>query len=675
MQYRPEIDGLRALAVLPVIFFHAGFEVFQGGFVGVDVFFVISGYLIASLIFKEISNNQFSLLSFYERRSRRLLPALFMVMFCSLILSWQILSPSDLKSFGQSLFAVSLFSSNILFWLQSGYFDAAAELKPLLHTWSLAVEEQYYIFFPLFMIIFWKKGFKLIIFLLVLIFIASLSLAQWGAYYYPDATFYLLPARIWELLLGVFVATFLRNKGFYSSRITNQIFSLLGFSLIIFAIVYLKKSTPYPSLYALIPTLGTVFLIIFTTSGTLIYKLFTSRPLVLIGLISYSAYLWHQPLFAFLRHRLMTEPSEIILFTICIFSLVLAFFTWKFIEQPFRNKKIISTKTIIISSFSGILFFSLIGLIMHFDYRLIKKFPDEVLQVQEIRLNSINSTKACESSLSQDTLNKIFSDCLIGKLDQAPSFALIGDSHARSLIPALENSSYKKGLSGINLTHASCFPSLGESFYIPLDSVQRKCIKARENIKTMIVRNILPKEILIFARWTITFEQSRFDNKEGGIEHGASAVYSSKYMQNKSYKESITQDIEDLVSLLKDNGHEVTIIYPTPEAGWDPAKMLIKYYQYNEVETISNLFASTSSKVFFERNQQTLTVIDELVENFSLKRFVTHKYFCDLPSYEGRCLTIFKNLPLYYDDDHLSLYGGMLITDEILEDLSRDTHY
>jgi peptidoglycan/LPS O-acetylase OafA/YrhL len=675
MKYRPEIDGLRALAVIPVIFFHAGFDFFQGGFVGVDVFFVISGYLIASLIFKEISNKQFSLLNFYERRARRLLPALFLVIFFSSILSWFILSPSDFKGFGQSLVAVSLFSSNFLFWLQSGYFEASAELKPLLHTWSLAVEEQYYILFPIFIVLFWSRGLKLIIFLLVLIFVASLSLAHWGAYNYPEATFYLLPARIWELLLGVFIAIFLRINGFYKSITTNQLFSLLGFILIIISIVSFDKLTPFPSLYALIPTFGAGLLIIFAVPGTFIHKIFTSKPLVLVGLISYSAYLWHQPLLAFSRHRFMIEPSEIILFSVCVLSLILAFFTWKFIEQPFRSRKKVSTKTVAIYSFSSILFFSIIGLTIHFDYRLIKKFPQEVMQVQEIRINSIQSTKLCESSLSQESLNKIFLDCLIGHKDKAPSYALIGDSHARSLVPAIENTSLKKGFSGINLTHASCFPSVKESFYIPLDDIQRKCFKARENIVSMIKRNILPKEIFLFARWTITFEQSRFDNKEGGIEHGASAVYRNKYMQNKSYKESITQDIEDLVSLLKDNGHEVTIIYPTPEAGWDPAKMLIKYYQYNEVETISNLFASTSSKVFFERNQQTLTMLDELVEDFSLKRFVTHKYFCDLPSYEGRCLTIFKSLPLYYDDDHLSLYGGMLITDEILEDLSRDTHY
>ena len=164
MQYRAEIDGLRALAVLPVILFHAGFEFFGGGFVGVDVFFVISGYLITSLIINDINKDTFSIVNFYKRRARRILPALLFVMFVCLPFAWLILIPSELKDFGQSLVAISIFSSNILFWIESGYFDAAAELKPLLHTWSLAVEEQFYILFPVFLTITWHLGIKKISF-------------------------------------------------------------------------------------------------------------------------------------------------------------------------------------------------------------------------------------------------------------------------------------------------------------------------------------------------------------------------------------------------------------------------------------------------------------------------------------------------------------------------------
>ena len=167
MKYRAEIDGLRALAVLPVILFHAGFELFGGGFVGVDVFFVISGYLITSIIISEMGRDNFSLINFYERRARRILPALFFVMLVSIPFAWFWLTPGDLKDFGQSLIAVATFSSNILFWIESGYFATASELKPLLHTWSLAVEEQYYILFPLFLMIFWNLPKKYLLLLLI----------------------------------------------------------------------------------------------------------------------------------------------------------------------------------------------------------------------------------------------------------------------------------------------------------------------------------------------------------------------------------------------------------------------------------------------------------------------------------------------------------------------------
>ena len=229
MKYRAEIDGLRALAVLPVILFHAGFDQFKGGFVGVDVFFVISGYLITTIIISEMAEDKFDIINFYERRARRILPALFFIMAACVPFAWLWLAPNDLKDFGQSLVAVSTFSSNILFWLESGYFDTASELKPLLHTWSLALEEQYYIFFPIFLLLTWKFGVTWILIFLSIIFFISLGIAQWGAYNSASANFYLLPTRGWELLIGVFAAFYLKHNSHLKSHSLNQLFSLIGF--------------------------------------------------------------------------------------------------------------------------------------------------------------------------------------------------------------------------------------------------------------------------------------------------------------------------------------------------------------------------------------------------------------------------------------------------------------
>jgi len=206
MKYRAEIDGLRAIAVLPVILFHAGFDLFSGGFIGVDVFFVISGYLITTIILTEKEQGTFSLTNFYERRARRILPALFLVILVSLPFSWVLLFPPDMKDFSQSLVAITFFSSNILFWQETGYWGAANELKPMLHTWSLAVEEQYYVLFPLFLMSMWRFRRRWILISFMVISVISLAAAQWGAYNIPTAIFFILPTRGWELAIGAVIA-------------------------------------------------------------------------------------------------------------------------------------------------------------------------------------------------------------------------------------------------------------------------------------------------------------------------------------------------------------------------------------------------------------------------------------------------------------------------------------
>ena len=337
IQYRREIDGLRALAVLPVILFHAGFETFSGGFVGVDVFFVISGYLITTIIMTEIERGEFSLANFYERRARRILPALFLVMLVCIPFAWFWLLPSDMKDFSQSLIAVTFFASNILFWRESGYFDAATELKPLLHTWSLAVEEQFYIFFPLLLIFLSKGSRRWILITLGLAFVGSLSLAQWAAYVKPVASFYLLPTRGWELLIGAFAA-------FYLSSATKKEFEKdvgefggwLGVALIFYAIFTYNENTPFPGLHALVPTVGALLVILFATHQTSVGKFLGNKIFVGIGLISYSAYLWHQPLFAFARHGGLAESAQSTFLLLSVLALVLAYLSWRYVESAFR---------------------------------------------------------------------------------------------------------------------------------------------------------------------------------------------------------------------------------------------------------------------------------------------------------------------------------------------------
>ncbi|MCH8685927.1 acyltransferase family protein [Pedomonas mirosovicensis] len=338
MHYRPEIDGLRAVAVIPVILFHAGLSLFSGGFAGVDVFFVISGYLITSIIINELEEGRFSIVRFYERRARRILPALFVVMLCCIPFAAAWMLPWQFKDFAQSLIAVTLFSSNILFWREDDYFATAAEEKPLLHTWSLAVEEQYYLLFPLLLALLWRFGRRPVFGVIALLAGASLLLSEYGSRHWGSANFYLAHTRAWELLIGS-ICAFLQFR--QPQRRSNGL-SALGLGLILFAIFRYDETTPFPSVYALAPTLGTALVILYGAGGTWAGRLLATRPFVGIGLISYSAYLWHQPLLAFARiYSLKTPPIEMML-ALSAASLVLAYLSWKYVETPFRNRRAFS---------------------------------------------------------------------------------------------------------------------------------------------------------------------------------------------------------------------------------------------------------------------------------------------------------------------------------------------
>ncbi|MBK9305963.1 MAG: acyltransferase [Nitrospira sp.] len=351
MKYRPEIDGLRAIAVIPVILFHAGMPLFTGGFIGVDIFFVISGYLITTIILTELEAGKFSILHFYERRARRILPALFLVLGLCLPFAWLWLMPADLSEFTGSVLAVLCFSANIYFWRQSDYFDSATELKPLLHTWSLGVEEQFYVFFPIFLLLAWRMRRSGIVGLLVIGSLLSLALAQYGTGLKPVATFFLLPTRGWELAIGSLIAFHLtdtvrhKEKEHFPSAL-SQILSLAGLGLIIYSILVFHKETPFPSLYTLVPTAGAALLILFARPNTVVGRVLAGRFLVAVGLVSYSAYLWHQPLFSFARHRSLTDLNPVVIASLVALTFGLAYLTWRFVERPFRQKAVVSKRVL-----------------------------------------------------------------------------------------------------------------------------------------------------------------------------------------------------------------------------------------------------------------------------------------------------------------------------------------
>ena len=631
MKYRAEIDGLRALAVLPVILFHAGFELFGGGFVGVDVFFVISGYLITTIIISEMAEEKFSIVNFYERRARRILPALFFVMAVCLPFAWLWLTPNELRDFGQSLIAASTFSSNILFWLESGYFDTAAELKPLLHTWSLAVEEQYYILFPIFLMLTWRLGLKWILILLSIVFFVSLGISQWGAYNSPTANFFLLPTRGWELLVGVFAAFYLKYNTHLKSHVINQMLSLLGFGMITYSIIAFDKTTPFPSLYALIPTIGTGLLILCAVPKTFVHRLLSLQYIVGIGLISYSTYLWHQPLLAFARHRTLGEVSELTLISLCLTSLIMAWFSWRYVEQPFRDRKKIKRYLIFILSGFMILMFTSIGIVTHFTSGFSDRVP------MELRPNTLKKMpENCNFNFSKNVKIKDLDECIF-----SADIFLVGDSHAESIGFALEKKLQKTGQNLAVLTHAGC---------LPIKDIGRKnqpqsCKKFIEFLYNHIFIN--NNTVVISSRWRLNIEGTRYDNGEGGIESGDSGqVYITNQNSQKDLKLFIVQKIREIKEVTN-----LILINQIPEVGIN-----VPQWYFFKFDT-----PLTHSYTEYKKQNNSINEMFESIEG--IKFLQTDILVCNDMSL--RCITRLGKEILYYDDDHPSTAYAELIAEQV----------
>lgn len=455
LQYRPDIDGLRAVAILSVLAYHLRPWRVPGGFVGVDVFFVISGYLISAIIFAEIAGGRFSVLGFYERRVRRIFPALFvMLILVTAVISFFLL-PSELVDYSKSAIAAATSSSNFYFWRHSGYFDAPLS-KPLLHTWSLAVEEQFYILFPIFLLVarrFFAQGLKHAV---VILFFASLAASAVTVHYNPTTAFYMPYTRAWELLLGTVVAL-----GFFPrlrfAPVRNAA-TLLGIAMIGYSAVRYSSQTPFPGLAALLPCVGSALIIGAGESGsTLVGKALSWRPIVFVGLISYSLYLWHWPVIilndlglsvnfsTFLPHRggflRLLQKSGDIMEILSWF--VLATLSWRFVERPFRgHPRRIERRPLFALSAAALAALLLSAGALIYGRGFPGRFPNRAVQVASfLSLGDTTLGQLGECVITPDNRANVFDDshCLPAAPDKE-TYLVLGDSHARALWDGLKNS-------------------------------------------------------------------------------------------------------------------------------------------------------------------------------------------------------------------------------------------
>jgi len=637
MIYRPEIDGLRALAVLPVIFYHAGFELFGGGFVGVDVFFVISGYLITSIIINDIENSRFSIINFYERRVRRILPALLFMMFVCIPFAYMWMLPSMLKDFSQSLIAVSFFVSNILFWRKEGYFGPSAEENPMLHTWSLAIEEQYYFLFPIFLLFAWRYGKDIVFWLITILIVISLLLSEWGWRNHSTANFFLAPTRAWELLCGSIAAFIVDKKGVQKSNTLT----LLGLAAIIYSIFVFDKNIPYPSIYTLVPVLGVVFLILYGNKNTLVAKLLSIKILVGIGLISYSAYLWHQPLFAFARIRLLYEPSIYLKFVLLLTTFIIAMLSWKYIEKPFRDKSLASRKHIFLTSFMCILIISIFGSLGHIK----KGYPERII-FEELEYYGMLDQQGI------GCFNRVNNFC--NQDDKRKKIILIGDSTIEPLATSLQE--IQKDFAVVPITAAGCILIKNFSLYNSHDyKIQYTCLSNK--VKSVLKFIETEHEPIIVYGGMLSKVLSGHMLRRGGVKE-------------PWHKKFVTNDNIDLRSSMEKTVIEIAkkssivFLLEFPEFGVNAQSLLLKSSLYSDKNFINY---KVEKKQLLEWHKDGHTFIKSLSQKDSI---IELDVFTALCNQQDICSPFNKNKQMYTDIIHPSEHYSDEIAKQILIHLS-----
>lgn len=421
-KYRADIDGLRAIAVLSVVGYHAFPGIIPSGFIGVDIFFVISGYLISSIIFSNLEHDSFSLAEFYIRRIKRIFPALLFVLISCFIFGWFFLLPDEFKQYGKHVTGGASFVSNFLLWKESGYFDSAAETKPLLHLWSLAIEEQFYIFWPLLLALVWKRKWS---FVAITIAVAAISFSVniYAINHKPIAAFYLPVPRFWELMIGGLLAYVALHRQHINSQHKNAQ-SIIGVGLLLLGLMLINKERAFPGWWALLPTLGAFFIISAGSQAWLNKLVFSNKILVWIGLISYPLYLWHWPLLAVARIVEGKNPSPEVIVAVVVAAFILAWLTLKLIEKPIRFGKYSKAKSIVL--LGSMLIVGGVGYYVFKNEGIASRFTATPLQQTDAKYDCIEQ---------QNNTGK----CVFGNLQSQKLILIYGDSHAGHLTKALND--------------------------------------------------------------------------------------------------------------------------------------------------------------------------------------------------------------------------------------------
>ena len=639
--YRADIDGLRAIAVVPVVLYHAGVPFLSGGYNGVDIFFVISGFLITSIIAKEIEAGSFSLVGFYERRARRILPALFSVLLASLVAGWLLTTPSEFHELSESVIATIFFSSNFYFWETTDYFATASEYRPLLHTWSLAVEEQFYIVVPLLIMALAKRS-KSLLSMTLLLFFASLLLSTVGTRASPETSFYLAPARAWELLAGVLLA--LNVIPAWSNRVLRETAASVGLVLIGFAVITFDATTVFPGSAALIPCTGAA-LVIQAGRGagppTLASRFLSLNALVFVGLISYSLYLWHWPVLAFSRIVLKTAalPATWSLGAIAG-AFVLAALSWRFVELPFRARGVVSRARIFRYSGVGASALAVFSIAVMLTDGFAVRFSDGANQVLAGAQDIEPDRRRCMGPRRGDAY------CVTGAATAEPTYVFWGDSHAAALMSAVGVALEARQQSGYLLSNSACPPLLD---VVVVNGVQaRPCNEVNAAMMDFIGRNVDQVDtVILAARWAFYVTGERAPGEAGTPLRLAAADGTGEYSNRELVDSSLAKTIQALNAL----GLDVLVLGGVPEIGWNVPHTVALSIKNRSTPPLAPTLEDT-----LERN----AVANEILARVALAnqaRLIPLAPLLCTPD----CIVMDGLKPVYIDDNHLSLHGARTI--------------
>lgn len=615
--YRPDIDGLRAVAVLPVVLFHMGAPQLSGGFVGVDVFFVISGYLITRIIWRELQQQRFSLRRFYERRARRILPVLFTVLLLTGLAGLALLSPVELLDLGVTMLGALFFVSNFVLYAQVDYFANLAHAKPLLHTWSLAVEEQFYIFFPLILgAVLRYFGTRWVRVLLWVSLLLSLGLTLLILPRAADFAFYATPLRAWELLCGAALALLNvpRARGWVSHAL-----SLAGLAAILLPVALYDSGTAFPGLSALPPVLGATALI-WAGPASVGGRLLSWRPLVLIGLISYSLYMWHWPVLVLIQLAVVRPLTPVELTGVLALILALSWLSWRFVEGPFRHRELVRTQGQVLRlSLAG---FAVVAAVSGLFVGLHGLPGRGSATAQTIARVGAEKTLQPEICAFDTPLWNGRGICKIGA-EGPPQIMIWGDSHAAAWYPGFDQILRDRGIAGRSVALYGCPPALGFTSQQRGDSCPRLSQRVFDDIRDQGIR-----QVLIVGYWRSAILSN-------------TTLYKGRLAEDAdSRRQNIIDAVSQTIDTFHANGIQVAFLMPVPGALYPVPDAM---YRQDRLGGRTELRRETAEYLSLIEPLQAATTKADLVLRID-------DQLCDAT----HCAVAQDGIPLYYDGNHPS---------------------